>query len=270
MLNALNGGRICGSRKCGTTALNKEPVGGCGARRMVRETMKQRILVIDDDERLNALLTRFFEGFGFETIAATHPDEGLKLLRHKEPDLVILDIMLPGMNGFEVCKLIRRTSDVPIIMLTAKGDLMDKVVGLELGADDYIAKPFEPREIVARIQSVLRRAKPSAKDQTRRFLHICIDPAKRSLEVDGRAIELTTTEFTALKLLAEHPHTVLSRDQILDELRGIECEAYNRSVDITMSRLRQKLHDDPRNPRFIKTVWGTGYMFIAKEAPDAP
>ena len=233
--------------------------------------MKQRILVIDDDERLNALLKRFFEGFGFETISATHPDEGLKLLRHKEPDLVILDIMLPGMNGFEVCKVIRRTSDVPIIMLTAKGDLMDKVVGLELGADDYIAKPFEPREIVARIQSVLRRVRPTAKqDKSSRFAHMSIDVAKRSVEVDGRAIELTTTEFTALKLLAEHPHTVLSRDQILDELRGIECEAYNRSVDITMSRLRQKLHDDPRNPRFIKTVWGTGYMFIAREAADAP
>lgn len=232
--------------------------------------MKQRILVIDDDERLNALLKTFFQGFGFETVTATHPEEGLKLLRHNEPDLVILDIMLPGMNGFEVCKLIRKDSTVPIIMLTAKGDLMDKVVGLELGADDYIAKPFEPREIVARIQSVLRRAKPPVKNQALKFLHIRIDPAKRSLEVDGREVALTTTEFTALKLLAENPHTVLSRDQILDELRGIECEAYNRSVDITMSRLRQKLNDDPHNPRFIKTVWGTGYMFIAEEGHDAP
>jgi DNA-binding response OmpR family regulator len=232
--------------------------------------MKQRILVIDDDERLNALLKTFFQGFGFETVTATHPEEGLKLLRHNEPDLVILDIMLPGMNGFEVCKLIRKDSTVPIIMLTAKGDLMDKVVGLELGADDYIAKPFEPREIVARIQSVLRRSNPPVKNQALKFLHILIDPAKRSLEVDGREVALTTTEFTALKLLAENPHTVLSRDQILDELRGIECEAYNRSVDITMSRLRQKLNDDPHNPRFIKTVWGTGYMFIAEEGHDTP
>ncbi len=232
--------------------------------------MKQRILVIDDDERLNTLLKTFFQGFGFETITATHPEEGLKLLRLNEPDLVILDIMLPGMNGFEVCKLIRKSSDVPIIMLTAKGDLMDKVVGLELGADDYIAKPFEPREIVARIQSVLRRSKPTAKNQVIKFLHICIDLAKRSLEIEGRAVALTTTEFTALKLLAENPHTVLSRDQILDELRGFECEAFNRSVDITMSRLRQKLNDDPHNPRFIKTVWGTGYMFIAEEERDAP
>lgn len=232
--------------------------------------MKQRILVIDDDERLNALLKTFFQGYGFETITATHPEQGLKLLRQKEPDLVILDIMLPGMNGFEVCKHIRKSSDVPIIMLTAKGDLMDKVVGLELGADDYIAKPFEPREIVARMQSVLRRARPSAKKTVTRFANMQIDFAKRSVEVDGHAVELTTTEFTVLKLLSASPDTVLSRDQILDELRGIECEAYNRSVDITMSRLRQKLGDDPHNPRFIKTVWGTGYMFIAGEVPDAP
>jgi DNA-binding response OmpR family regulator len=232
--------------------------------------MKQRILVIDDDERLNVLLTRFFDGYGFETITATHPEQGLKLLRQKAPDLVILDIMLPGMNGFEVCKLIRTTSDVPIIMLTAKGDLMDKVVGLELGADDYIAKPFEPREIVARMQSVLRRARPAVRQQVLRFENLSIDCAKRSVEVDGRGIDLTTTEFTALKLLATNPNTVLNRDQILDELRGIECEAYNRAVDITMSRLRQKLHDDPHNPRFIKTVWGTGYMFIATDADDAP
>jgi len=232
--------------------------------------MKQRILVIDDDERLNALLKDFFQGYGFETITATHPDQGLKLLRQKEPDLVILDIMLPGMNGFEVCKLIRKGSDVPIIMLTAKGDLMDKVVGLELGADDYIPKPFEPREIVARIQSVLRRSRTSVKKNVGSFKHITLDCAKRSVEVDGRPVELTTNEFTALQLLAENPGAVLSRDQILDELRGIECEAYNRSVDITMSRLRQKLGDDPHNPRFIKTVWGTGYMFIAGEASDAP
>jgi DNA-binding response OmpR family regulator len=231
--------------------------------------MKQRILVIDDDERLNALLKTFFQEYGFQTITATRPDEGLKKLKQASPDLVILDIMLPEMNGFEVCKLIRKTSDVPIIMLTAKGDLMDKVVGLELGADDYIPKPFEPREIVARIQSVLRRARPVEKKQSCRFAGIVIDCARHTVDVDGATVELTTTEFTALKLLAEHPHTVLSRDDILDELRGIECEAYNRSVDITMSRLRQKLRDDPQSPRFIKTVWGTGYMFIATEEPDA-
>jgi DNA-binding response OmpR family regulator len=230
--------------------------------------MKQRILVIDDDERLNALLKTFFQEYGFQTATATRPDEGLKKLKQTSPDLVILDIMLPEMNGFEVCKKIRKTSNVPIIMLTAKGDLMDKVVGLELGADDYIAKPFEPREIVARIQSVLRRARPSEKKQTFRFAGIVIDCAKHAVDVDGTTVELTTTEFTALKLLAEQPHTVLSRDDILDELRGIECEAYNRSVDITMSRLRQKLRDDPQSPRFIKTVWGTGYMFIAAEEHD--
>lgn len=230
--------------------------------------MNPLILIIDDDEKLNALLRDFFKGFGFQTLTATHPEDGLKKLKQKAPDLVILDIMLPGMNGFEVCKEIRRTSAVPIIMLTAKGDLMDRVVGLELGADDYLAKPFEPRELVARIQSVLRRTRPAELKEICKFKNMMLDFSKHAVEVDGNPVDLTTNEFAALKLLAQNPNKVLSRDQILDELRGIECEAFNRSVDITMSRLRQKLHDDPQNPRFIKTVWGTGYMFIAEYDGD--
>lgn len=230
--------------------------------------MNPVILIIDDDEKLSTLLKTFFKDFGFETLTATHPEEGLKKLKQKTPDLVILDIMLPGMNGFDVCKEIRRTSTVPIIMLTAKGELMDRVVGLELGADDYIAKPFEPRELVARIQSVLRRTRPADSMHILRFKNMVLDFSKHSVEVDGNPVDLTTNEFTALKLLAQNPNKVLNRDQILDELRGIECEAFNRSVDITMSRLRQKLLDDPQSPRFIKTVWGTGYMFIAEEEPD--
>ena len=177
--------------------------------------------------------------------------------------------MLPGINGLEVCKKIRSFSTVPIIMLTAKGEPMDRVVGLELGADDYLAKPFEPRELVARIQSVLRRTRPLEDKQTRRFAGMVIDFNKHTVEVDGRKIDLSTTEFTALSFLTRNPNKVLTRDQILDELRGIECDAFNRSVDITMSRLRQKLNDDPKNPVFIKTVWGTGYMFIAEEQNNA-
>ncbi len=230
--------------------------------------MNPIILVIDDDERLNLLLKDLFKGFGFRTITATHPEDGLKKIKQKAPDIVILDIMLPGMNGLEVCKTIRKTSNIPIIMLTAKGELMDRVVGLELGADDYLAKPFEPRELVARIQSVLRRTHPAEDKHSRRFGIMEIDFQKHSVKVDGKEIELTTNEFTALSLLAQNPNKVLNRDQILDELRGIECDAFNRSVDITMSRLRQKLNDDPKNPIFIKTIWGTGYMFIAKEQKD--
>jgi DNA-binding response OmpR family regulator len=179
---------------------------------------------------------------------------------------VILDIMLPEMDGFEVCRAIRQTSKIPIIMLTARGEVTDKVVGLELGADDYLAKPFEPRELVARIQSVLRRAKQPGDNQTLTFERLIIDLDKRVALLDGNPVDLTTNEFTALALLARNAGKVLNRDQILQELRGMDCDAFNRSVDIAVSRLRQKLNDDPRSPEFIKTVWGTGYVFIGNYA----
>ena len=230
--------------------------------------MNPTILIIDDDKKLNLLLKDFFKDFGFTTLTATHPEDGLKKIKQKSPDIIILDVMLPGMNGFEVCKTVRKFSSIPIIMLTAKGELMDRVVGLELGADDYLAKPFEPRELVARIQSVLRRIHPVEKNQVRKFGSMVIDFNKHTVEVDGKNIEMTTNEFSALCLLARNPNKVLNRDQILDEMSGIECDAFNRSVDITMSRLRQKLNDDPKNPSFIKTVWGTGYMFVAEEKKD--
>ena len=231
--------------------------------------MNPTILIIDDDEKLNLLLKDFFKDFGFTTLTVTHPEDGLKIIKQKSPDIIILDVMLPGMNGFEVCKAVRKFSSIPIIMLTAKGELMDRVVGLELGADDYLAKPFEPRELVARIQSVLRRIHPVEKNQVRKFGSMAIDFNKHTVEIDGKNIEMTTNEFSALCLLARNPNKVLNRDQILDELSGIECDAFNRSVDITMSRLRQKLNDDPKNPSFIKTIWGTGYMFVAEEQKDA-
>lgn len=231
--------------------------------------MHPTILIIDDDEKLTLLLTNFLNDFGFKTITAARPEEGLKKLKLHAPDLVILDIMLPGMNGFEVCKNIRRDSTVPIIMLTAKGELTDKVIGLELGADDYLAKPFEPRELVARIQSILRRVRSAPQKGIRKFGCMQIDFHKHTVTVDGKPVDVTTTEFAALRLLANNSGKVLSRDQILDELRGIECEAFNRSVDITISRLRTKLNDDPKSPRFIKTVWGAGYIFIADEQKNA-
>ena len=224
--------------------------------------MASTILIIDDDAKLNNLLTEFLGDFGFNILSATHPTDGLKKLKHKSPDLVILDVMLPGMDGFEVCKTIRKNSTVPIIMLTARGELMDKVVGLELGADDYLPKPFEPRELVARIHSVLRRAKNIDDTRPQTFGPLKIDYARHIVKLDAENVELTTNEFAALALLTRNPGKVLSRDEILQELRGIDCDAFNRSVDITMSRLRQKLKDDPKSPAFIKTVWGTGYVFI--------
>jgi len=226
--------------------------------------MDSTILIIDDDEKLNRLLTDFLGEFGFITLTATHPEDGLKKLNQKSPDLVILDVMLPGMDGFEVCKTIRQQSLVPIIMLTARGELSDKVVGLELGADDYLPKPFEPRELVARIHSVLRRTQKVDKTRPQSFDRLEIDFSRHIVKLDGNIVDLTTNEFAALALLAGKPGKVFNRDEILQELRGIDCDAFNRSVDITMSRLRQKLNDDAKSPVFIKTVWGTGYVFIGE------
>jgi DNA-binding response OmpR family regulator len=230
--------------------------------------MNPTLLIIDDDAKLNELLKDFLKDFGFEVITATHPAKGFKKLKQALPDLVILDIMLPEMDGFEVCRTIRQTSNVPIIMLTARGEITDRVVGLELGADDYLAKPFEPRELVARIQSVLRRTRPLQDTRSLVFNRLTIDPAKQIVRLDGRPVDLTTNEFRALALLAANAGKILNRDQILQELRGIDCDAFNRSVDITVSRLRQKLKDDPKSPEFIKTVWGSGYVFIADPRPD--
>jgi DNA-binding response OmpR family regulator len=230
--------------------------------------MKQTILIIDDDKKLNQLLQDYLAGFGFHTLTATHPDAGLKKLRQQSPDLIILDVMLPGMNGFEVCKLIRQTHNVPIIMLTARGELSDRVLGLEIGADDYLSKPFEPRELVARIHSVLRRLQKSDDLQIQTYGRMVIDFPKRTVFLDGKQLDLTTNEFTTLALLVRNAGKVLDRDQILQELRGIDSDAFNRTVDITISRLRQKLMDDVKTPSFIKTVWGAGYVFVGDVAPD--
>lgn len=228
--------------------------------------MDPTILIIDDDAKLNQLLKSFLKDFGFEVISAVDPVQGLKLLNKKSPQLVILDVMMPGMDGFEVCRQIRQDSAVPIIMLTARGEVTDKVVGLELGADDYLAKPFEPRELVARINSVLRRSGTIDTSQPAVYGSLTVDFDRRIAELDHGQLDLTTNEFAALALLVRHAGKVLTRDQILQELRGIDCDAFNRSVDITVSRVRQKLNDDPKSPRYIKTVWGTGYVFIGGDS----
>lgn len=225
--------------------------------------MKPKVLIIDDDERLTSLLTKFLSDFGFRVTAAHIPSRGINLIRQLSPDLIILDIMLPEMDGFEVCKTIRKKSQIPIIMLTARGELTDRVVGLELGSDDYLAKPFEPRELVARINSVLRRS-AGRFEKTESFGELSIDYDRRTVLLGWENINLTTGEFTVLSLLTANAGRVFDRDEILQELRGIDSEAFNRTVDIAISRLRQKLGDDPKNPRFIKTIWGTGYAFIGK------
>ena len=226
-----------------------------------------RILLIDDDEALGPPLAAYFQRFDLSLEHATRPSEGLARLQAGGFDAAILDVMLPEMDGFALCRAIRKDSDIPILMLTARGDVMDRVVGLELGADDYLPKPFEPRELVARVQTVLRRRKPAvaaAADEaaTLRFEGLQIDTARRSVMRDGQAVELTGTEYELLLLLARHSGTVFSRDDILNHLRGHEADLYTRAVDIVVSRLRRKL--EPLDA--IKTLRNAGYALALRRA----
>jgi len=222
-----------------------------------------KILLIDDDEGLADALRRFFRQFGLELENAVDPQTGLDLIASSPPQLVILDIMLPGMDGFEVCRRIRQHSELPIIMLTARGDVMDRVVGLELGADDYLPKPFEPRELVARINNILKRSRTDpAASALLRFEGLEIDLERQRVAVNGEPVQLTSMEYRLLTLLAEKPGKPFSRDEILNALKGVEADLFTRSVDIQISRLRSKLR--PLDP--IKTVWGAGYSLVARKA----
>ena len=226
--------------------------------------MANTILVIEDDADIQQLLKEYLAGFGYTVHSEGVPEAGLDAFKSLSPDLVILDVMLPGINGFEVCRRIRQDSQIPIIMLTARGDVMDRVAGLEIGADDYLPKPFEPRELVARIQSILRRSQHNVTSGKEDFGSLRIDFDGRAALLNGEDIGLTTNEFNALAVLAHNPGKTFSRDDLMQELRGLDSESFNRSIDITMSRIRNKLGDDPKYPRYIKTIWGTGYVFIGQ------
>lgn len=229
-----------------------------------------RILLIDDDEHLAAPLATYLARFGLVLDSALRPGQGLALLRTGAYDAAILDVMLPEMDGFALCREIRRESDIPVIMLTARGDVMDRVVGLELGADDYLPKPFEPRELVARLQTILRRQRAApvpAQGQRRVFQGLVVDLETREVLRQGERVELTGTEFELLALLAAEPGKVFGRDDILNRLRGHEAELYTRAVDIVVSRLRKKL--EPLD--CIKTVRNAGYSLgLAPLTPHAP
>jgi two-component system OmpR family response regulator len=221
-----------------------------------------RILLIDDDEHLAPPLAAYLRRFDFELVAAHRPSDGFAKLAEGGIDAVILDVMLPEMDGFAVCRQIRRDSDIPVLMLTARGDVTDRVVGLELGADDYLPKPFEPRELAARLQTVLRRrvqvpAAASATSSLLRFEGLEIDTERRTVRRQGEAVELTGTEFELLLLLAREPNKVWHRDEILNRLRGRDADLYTRAVDILVSRLRRKL--EPL--ACIKTLRNAGYTF---------
>ncbi len=222
-----------------------------------------RILLIDDDRALAAPLKEYFSRYDLELDAVTLPSEGLKRIEQSLPDLVILDIMLPEMDGFEVCRTIRKQSNLPILMLTARGEVMDRVVGLELGADDYLAKPFEPRELVARIQNILKRSRGQHPDTQEITLgELKLDLVRQDAFIEEQSLNLTTLEYRLLALLMQHPGRTFNRDEILAAVKGIEADLYTRSIDILISRLRQKL----KPLDYIKTVWGTGYRLVGPAA----
>lgn len=221
------------------------------------------VLLIDDDEKLAPLLSEYCARYDIRVAAEQTPSAGLKRLQDDDFSAVILDVMLPEMDGFEVCRMIRQHNDIPIIMLTARGDVTDRVVGLEIGADDYLAKPFDPRELVARVHTIVKRRTPKTlASGLLQFENLTIDQERREVEVRGSHVELTTMEYQLLLLLATSPGRDFSRDDILNQLKGTETELFSRSVDILVSRLRAKLK--PLKP--IKTVYGSGYAFIAVAA----
>jgi two-component system phosphate regulon response regulator OmpR len=233
-----------------------------------------KILIVDDDARIRELLRRFLSQEGFDVLLAEDGVALDRIMLRESVDLLVLDLMLPGENGLNICKRLRATGvKTPVIMLTAKGEDEDRISGLEIGADDYLAKPFNPRELLARIHAVLRRrpvnelpGSPSAEEEVITFGHFKLDLGARSLSKDGVPIALTTGEFAMLKALARHPKISLTRDKLAQLARGRDFEPFDRSLDVQISRLRTMIELDPASPKIIQTVWGVGYVFV----PDGP
>ena len=224
-----------------------------------------KIMVIDDDVKLSGLIKDFLKPYKYRVVCFNNPLTALSKLKTQKPDLIILDITMPEMDGFQVLAKIREDSKIPVIMLTARGEVSDKIVGLELGADDYLAKPFEPRELLARMQSVFRRTQsPGQLVQVLSFEGLSINKLKQEVLLNNEAVVLSTTEYEALVLFAENPGRNLDRDFLVENLRGIRWQSYNRSIDVLVSRLRLKLGDTPSKTSYIKTVHGVGYMFIGE------
>lgn len=221
-----------------------------------------RVLVVDDDPGIVKVVRAYLEQAGLEVSVAYDGKKAMQIARNDRPDLVILDLMLPEMDGWDVCRALRKESDVPIIMLTARVEESDKLIGLELGADDYVTKPFSPRELVARVRSVLRRVggMPSRPERLSRG-EITIDLSRHSVEVRGEAVDLTPTEFDLLATLMEDPGRAFSRSQLLQSVQGYAYEGYERTIDVHVKNLRHKIEVDPRSPQHVKTVYGIGYKF---------
>lgn len=227
---------------------------------LMNKSRNHKVLLIDDDEKLANLLFTYFAKFDIQLLSATLPSKGLEAHHKEQPDLVILDVMLPEMDGFEVCRALRKTSNTPIIMLTARGDVDDRVLGLGAGADDYLPKPFEPRELVARIDSILARVQEEPTEyepDVIKFKDLTINRSSYEVQVRNQPVDLTTKEYALLIMMVDVPGKVFSRDDIMNELSGIDSELFSRSVDILVSRLRNKL----KPLDYIETVWGIGYRF---------
>jgi two-component system alkaline phosphatase synthesis response regulator PhoP len=221
-----------------------------------------KVLVVDDDPGIVKLVRAYLEQAGFEVAVAYDGKKAMQIARNDRPDLVILDLMLPEMDGWDVCRALRKESDVPIIMLTARVEESDKLIGLELGADDYVTKPFSPRELVARVRSVLRRAE-GIPARAERFSHaeITIDLSRHLVEVRGQSVDLTPTEFDLLATMMEDPGRAFTRSQLLESVQGYAYDGYERTIDVHIKNLRQKIEQEARNPQRIKTVYGIGYTF---------
>ena len=230
------------------------------------------LLIIDDDSRLTSMVGDYLRDAGFEVTTAGSLAQGRQLLQSTVFDALVLDLMLPDGDGLELCRELRshaRTRQLPLLMLTARGEPLDRIVGLELGADDYLPKPFEPRELLARMKALLRRSQPAASgDDVLRFGRLEIDLGERVARLDGKPCDLTGHQFDLLVVLAQSPGRVLSRDQIMDSLKGHPLEAFDRSIDVHISRIRAVIEDDPKAPRRVLTVRGAGYVFARKQDAD--
>ncbi|HEY5503002.1 MAG TPA: response regulator transcription factor [Candidatus Anoxymicrobiaceae bacterium] len=230
------------------------------------EAKPEKILVVDDEEHIIELVELYLSKEGYQVVKATDGDEAVEKFADEKPDLLVLDIMLPGRDGLDVLRQVRKTSQVPVIMLTARESEVDKVVGLELGADDYLTKPFSPRELVARVKAVLRRSKPMAAEAADVVERdgLAIDTQRRQVQVEGRGeVELTAKEFDLLLVLASNPGIVLTRERLMEKVWGYEYIGDTRTVDVYIRHLREKLADNAESPRFIQTVRGVGYRFKA-------
>jgi DNA-binding response OmpR family regulator len=223
--------------------------------------MASRILLVEDDPVLAEMVKRYLGGAGFDVSVAPTGAAGLSLHKREAIDAIILDLMLPDMDGLDLCRKLRQESQTPVLMLTARGDAMDRVVGLEIGADDYLPKPFEPRELLARLKAILRRGSGGAKSELLHFGRLEIDTGARQVKLDGEPKSLTSYQFELLLLLAQHAGRVMSRDAIMDGLKHDKLEAFDRSIDVHISRVRAAIEDDPKNPRRVITVRGAGYVF---------